>query len=68
MYLVVPVIVIVIVTVIVLLQCLSCSFAQNKKVNIADDIIDMTMTMTKKTIYKMGPYDYDRENKIKCPS
>ena len=29
MYLVFPVIVIVIVTVIVLLQCLSCSFAQN---------------------------------------
>ena len=44
MYLVFPVIVIV--TVIVLLQCLSCSFGQNQKVNMADII--MTMTMTKK--------------------
>ena len=49
MYLVFPVIVIV--TVIVLLQCLSCSFGQ--KVNIADIIMTMTMTMTKK--YKIGP-------------
>ena len=37
-YLIFPVIiiVIVIVTVIVLLQCLSCSFGQNQKANIAD--------------------------------
>ena len=36
MYLIFPVIVIVLVLVIVLLQCLSCRFEQNQKVNIAD--------------------------------
>ena len=36
MYLIFPVLVIVIVTVTVLLQCLSCSFGQNYKANIAD--------------------------------
>ena len=44
MYLVFPVIVIV--TVIVLLQCLSCSFGQTSKVNVAEIIITVTMTMT----------------------
>ena len=44
MYLVYPVIV----TVIVLLQCSSCSFAQNQKVNSDDIIMTMTKTMTNK--------------------
>ena len=34
-----------------LMQCLSCSFGQNQKKNIADII----MTMTGKTRYKIGP-------------
>ena len=44
MYLVFPVIVTVIV--LVFLQCLSCSFGQYYKINIADIIMTVTMTMT----------------------
>ena len=48
MYLIFPVMIIVRVTVIVLLQCLSCSFGQNQKANIADMHYD---------------YDYDNDKK-----
>ena len=50
MYLIFPVLVIVIVTVTVLLQCLSCSFGQNWKANIADMHYDCD-------------YDYDNDKK-----